>query len=864
MDQRLQDNLQGVQQDYITPFLWLHWEEDQYIVETIGRIYDSGIRSVCLESRTHEDFVRDGWWSDVQLILEECTKRGMKVWILDDKHFPTGYCNGIFLEKYKDLRPWCITEKHMDVAGPVTDGAVMASGWTTDPQDEILAVIALKHVPNSEKYSEVIDITAGLCEDMVYFTLPEGMWRITFLIKTRSGYAQRHSMYCDMLNPVTVDLYLEEVYESHYDHFKEYFGNTLLGFFSDEPSFKNNEALCWDTDLGCPFMHHPWGEHAVKRLKDKYGNKLMESLVGLWFDIGADDSAEIRYTYMDIITDEYRKNFCRKIGDWCREHGVKYIGHIIEDNHMHARTGPGPGHYFRSLDGQDMSGIDVVLHQIIPGLTECSNAGRVIYRHMNQEFFHYYLGKLASSFAHIDPLKQGRAMCEIFGAYGWAEGSKVMKYLMDHMLVRGINYFVPHAFSPMPNDPDCPPNFYDTGRNPQYRYFKDHMDYMNRMCHMLNDGKHVSTCALLYDAENRWVNGDFLPLEKIGKVLYDNLYDYDIIPVDYLEQLKKGSLNGEKYNVLLVPYAANIPKEILERLRTADINVVMVTGEEYPEADKYPFRQVALTGLLQYMQDQGYGDVKADYQGIYLRYYHYRRNGADIYMFSNEDINHAIDTKLTLSGFTGGSYVEYDAFENKAVVRNSDCGQISLHLDSYHSVLILNGEVDMEELLPALNKQEDFLPEHMQQGIEIHPIFRISTAERNWEEFHFYKETDKLFNLTGAKELPRFSGHIRYEGEFNWDKTEHVKYLLDLGQVGEIAELYLNGVNVGKKLFPPYRFEISEALKQGTNHLMVEVTNHNGYAVRDDFSRFMMFEPSGLLGPIVISGRELPVPGFGS
>lgn len=870
MDYRLQDNLCGVQQDYIAPFLWLHWEDDQYIVETIERIYDSGIRSVCLESRTHEDFVRDGWWSDVQLILEECKKRGMKVWILDDKHYPTGYSNGIFIEKYKELLPWCITEQHMDVVGPVVDGAAMASGWTASPNDEILAVIALKHIPDSEKYSETINITGGLSEDMVYFTLTEGMWRIVFLIKTRSGYAARHSMYCDMLNPAAVDLFVEEVYEPHYTHFKEYFGDTLLGFFSDEPGFKNNGAVSWDTDLGCPFMHHPWGDSVVKRLKDKYGDKFMEVLSGIWFDIGGDDSADIRYTYMDIITDEYRRNFCNKIGNWCHKHGVKYIGHIIEDNHMHARTGAGPGHYFRSMDGQDMSGIDVVLHQILPGLAECANAGRVIYHHMNNEFFHYYLGKLASSFAHIDPVKQGRAMCEIFGAYGWAEGSKVMKYLMDHMLVRGINYFVPHAFSPMPNDKDCPPNFYDTGHNPQYRYFKDHMDYMNRMCYMLNDGKHISTCALLYDAENRWINGEYLPLEKVAKVLYDNLFDYDVIPIDYLKYMEKGCLNGEKYNVLLIPYAQNIPEEIQKKIQAADVEVVLVTAEDYLEDTcKYigkeikrncndPWRQVTLSALPEYMKTRGFDDVQADYQGGFLRYYHYQRNGADIYMFSNEDINHVIDTKLTLSGFAGGRYVEYDAFENSACVKNSAYGTISLHLDPYHSLMIMTGDVSVDEVEFVRNEAAELLTEPVQGDVsncqisQINPVFRISIAERNSEEFQFYKETDQLFNLTGAKELPRFSGHIRYEGEFVWDSRERGRHLLNLGQVGEIAELYLNDVHIGKKLIPPYCFDITEGLQKGVNRMMVEVTNHNGYAVRDEFSRFMMFEPSGILGPIFI------------
>ena len=30
----------------------------------------------------------------MDIILDEARTRGMKVWILDDSHFPTGYCNG--------------------------------------------------------------------------------------------------------------------------------------------------------------------------------------------------------------------------------------------------------------------------------------------------------------------------------------------------------------------------------------------------------------------------------------------------------------------------------------------------------------------------------------------------------------------------------------------------------------------------------------------------------------------------------------------------------------------------------------------------------------------------------------------------
>ena len=43
MDLRLQDNLQGKQQDYIAPFLWLHDEDDELIIRELQKIYDCGM-----------------------------------------------------------------------------------------------------------------------------------------------------------------------------------------------------------------------------------------------------------------------------------------------------------------------------------------------------------------------------------------------------------------------------------------------------------------------------------------------------------------------------------------------------------------------------------------------------------------------------------------------------------------------------------------------------------------------------------------------------------------------------------------------------------------------------------------------------
>ncbi|MBO7659907.1 MAG: hypothetical protein J6T65_11460, partial [Clostridia bacterium] len=79
MNERLSDVLNGREDTYLLPFYWLHGDHHDTIPEEEERIYRSGCRAFCVESRTHRDFCGEGWWSDMDLILEEAEKRGMKV-----------------------------------------------------------------------------------------------------------------------------------------------------------------------------------------------------------------------------------------------------------------------------------------------------------------------------------------------------------------------------------------------------------------------------------------------------------------------------------------------------------------------------------------------------------------------------------------------------------------------------------------------------------------------------------------------------------------------------------------------------------------------------------------------------------------
>ena len=61
--------------NHIFPFLWMRGEAPEVLRMEMEKIYEAGIRAVCLESRPHPDYAGEGWWHDVDIIIEEARKK---------------------------------------------------------------------------------------------------------------------------------------------------------------------------------------------------------------------------------------------------------------------------------------------------------------------------------------------------------------------------------------------------------------------------------------------------------------------------------------------------------------------------------------------------------------------------------------------------------------------------------------------------------------------------------------------------------------------------------------------------------------------------------------------------------------------
>ena len=275
MDKRLNDILNGREGNHLLPFLWMREGHHDELPALIQTVYDSGARAFCVESRRHESFCEQRWWDDMDLVLAEAEKRGMRVWILDDKNFPTGYANGLVAKKYPERRKWQLAEDHIDLVGPAPQNAALLRAQ--DEENILLGVFAYRRRETDETLdARPVDLTDRVKGRYVYWDVPAGVWRVMALYKTRRGTQQTEYMH--LIDEDSVRVLIEAVYEPHYAHYAKYFGNTLAGFFSDEPSLGNCQTVhgAGDVDtynqrLGQPGLALPWTDELLERLSEALG-----------------------------------------------------------------------------------------------------------------------------------------------------------------------------------------------------------------------------------------------------------------------------------------------------------------------------------------------------------------------------------------------------------------------------------------------------------------------------------------------------------------------------------------------------------------------------------------------------------------
>lgn len=520
------------------PLFWLHGDESRERLELyVEKVAEGGNGSFTTESRPHNDWLGPNWFRDVEICLEAAKKHGLKLWIFDEKWWPSQSVAGKVPPRY--------AAKQLDAAAVKAAGpaAFEAEGYTGPRY--VAAVAGRVAADGSIEGDSLVDLAPFIREGKLAWQVPAGHWQIMkFTHKQAPGLGQGGGteLSVDGMSKDCVEWFLQTVYQPHYDRFKADFGKTIVGFFYDEPETRGD----WGTEL-----NRVLAENQVDWKK---------AYVAYKFRLTGDEQMAARFQYLEARAETWGRTMYGLTTQWCEARGVKSIGHFMEHANMYLLQDFCAGDVMRVQKYSSMGGIDAVFSQFKPGVREAYDPPS------------WQTPKLGSSITHAYGKPDDVTMVEIFGARGQDLGYPEMKWWTDAMHVAGVNFLIPHSFNPRsPNDTDCPPYFYNGGFEPRWPLYRVFADYTSRLSVMLTGGRHVAPVALVTPGQSAHV-GKRITSEQVSESLQDALYDCDWIPYEVLE--KDMTVDGaalrlreEAYRVLFLPAVEVIPYATLAKAK---------------------------------------------------------------------------------------------------------------------------------------------------------------------------------------------------------------------------------------------------------------------------------------------------------
>ena len=435
-----------------------------------------------------------------------------------------------------------------------------------------------------------------------------------------------------------------------------------------------------------------------------------------------------------------------------------------------------------------------------------------------------------------------------------------LKPAFDQALCEGLNMMVWHAFVCSPDATGMPGQQYFAGThlNPKVTWWSrsaPFFSYLDRNQWMMQQGRFVADVAYYY--------GDHVPnftqLKRSDPAHVLPGYDYDVITAEALierAQARNGRIylpDGMNYRLLVLPDRKLLSMPVLEKIKALVSDGATVIGPQPVRVEtlaNYPAADAALAVLAaDVWAHPGAGRVIAgktarevlladgvppDCQfndgapDANFDYIHRQSDAADIYLVtSRTNVPVSATVTFRVAGKAPELWNAVTGAHSFAASYNETNGRTVVPLDftPCGSWLVVFRAPAAGHPATASANQSVFKPVQSLAG-----PWRVKFDPR-WggpENTVF----DELVSWTQRPEpgIKFYSGTATYENAFDWPATAGnsdapPRVWLDLGRVRELAEVRVNGQACGIVWSPPFRVDITGALKPGRNSLAVDVVN---------------------------------------
>ncbi len=639
-------NFQSPPVEYSMTFYW-GWD-GEITEEAIARDLDAfkarGVHIVTLESGYDMGslYLSPEWLEMVKRTVELARERDMRVWIVDEGKYPSGFAGGKFTTDAPELRMQAlVVADRMEVNGGETFSEKLSDG--------IVSAIA---IGQTDTNNQILNIRSGELQ----WTAPEGQWEM-LLIKhdfrsspTRAvnnptrGKDPSNSL-CDYLDPAATRQFIQFTHEQHLKYVGSEFGKTVLGFRGDEPDYSIRGI--------------PWTPQIFEVFKKRKGYDVQPYVASFFTGKPTEEQKRIKADYWDVWSDLFGENFFQVQADWCARYNLEYLVHLNKEDDMMSLVAH-EGNFFECMRHVQMPGIDAIWNQIWPDDNKVTD-----------------YPKYASSASHV--YGKPRTFTESFAAYRTEPNVAQAKWVLDYQFARGIN-MVEVMFVPASTKGKLGLHGWNATDE-----FPGIAKYVHRACYLLSKGRPAADIAVYHPTTSLWL-GHKESNEYVLKLMQQLLEiqrDFDFVDETalssamLLENSTFKNLSGQTYHTVLIPSAIAISKQTLVRLQTftASGGKVVFLGNEPSLIIDKTFRDATGPGDLSWAINEPSGkltpkvmealpqpDVTLDKACPAIKYVHRKLTDADLYFFFNESAEQQV-AKAMLVG--NGQAQEWDPMTGK-------------------------------------------------------------------------------------------------------------------------------------------------------------------------------------------------------
>jgi hypothetical protein len=587
-----------------------------------------------------------------------------------------------------------------------------------------------------------------------------------------------------------------------------------------------------------------------------------------------DEAQRASADYYDVWSGIFRDSFFGVQADWCARNNLEYLVHLNHEETMMALV-HSEGDYFRDNRYVQVPGIDN-LNQLAPSAIHTQDGTW----NVNNNF-----PKLASSAAHL--FGKPRVWSEEGGGLG-IDG----KFQLDFQLVRGVNALqiqVPGVrggpgqavgilssgadwLKDIPGVLGGPVGAVSSPTAPPQAAMLAW--YTNRGGYLMAIGRPAAQVGLYHPTNSIWMGDQEADRSttKLGWQLFEHQVDWDYFDEQSLSSVATiadggfKNLSGQVYRAIVVPSSTVITRTGLERFQAfvkAGGKVIfvgktpkLVVDRTFKDAkDAVP--DLSFATLIEPSGDitervlaaLPKPDVKLDAAFPRLTYTRRTWRDAEMYFFFNES-NQAESRIATIPG--RGQAQAWDLGTGEihpisAATAEGDSVRFPLVLGPYEAKVVVVGPLPARVAAPEPSWASGITLAELDGdwALDLNGK-QVTTPLKSWEKMG----------------TPSFAGPATYRKQFTVSAAPAGKRLfLEIADVHDYARVKLNGKQLEAHAWQPYRWEVTDAVKAGTNDLEIQVnaapSARAGAAGESGGRGRGAAQPpvSGLLGPVRLVAR---------